>query len=93
MALKLVRGQNHLNVDEHIERILRAKSKMKEGLIEFVIAMRNAYEQLPDKTFQNEIAQKINIWDSLNMHIFPFLLFYLSLYEAEDFLRMHKKHF
>ena len=38
---------------------------MKEGLIEFVIAMRNAYEQLPDKTFQNEIGKRLDMKKSV----------------------------
>ena len=52
---------NYLSLDEHIENIILARDKMNESLYEFIDAIRMASEQLPPKTFQNELCSKLSM--------------------------------
>ena len=52
---------NHLSLDEHIERLLRAQTKFREGLYEFIDALKDAKDQLPENTFQNELGLRLGM--------------------------------
>ena len=59
MSLRLV--SNHLSIQEHINRVLSAKEKMRDGLYEFVNAIKDAYEQLEKNAFQNDLCSKLDM--------------------------------
>jgi hypothetical protein len=56
---------NHLSLDEHIERLLRAQTKIREGLYEFIDALKDAKDQLPENTFQNELGSRLGMRKSV----------------------------
>ena len=57
----LLSNQNHLTIEEHILKILEARTKMDDGLYSFIESIRDAYEQLPTKSFQNELGERLNM--------------------------------
>jgi len=65
MSLTLVSNRNHLTIEEHITNIIDARENMKEGLYEFIQSIRNANEQLPIKSFQNELGLRLNMKKSV----------------------------
>ena len=54
---------NSLTLDEHVKRILTAKTKIKEGVFEMAFFIKDACEQLGNK--QRELADKIGISESM----------------------------
>lgn len=61
----VVNRQNHLNLDEHVKRLLTAQTKMREGLWEFIDALKEAQDQLPPNTFQNELGIRLGMKKSV----------------------------
>lgn len=61
MSLTLLSNQNHLTIEEHILKILEARTKMDDGFYSFIESIRDAYEQLPTKSFQNELGERLNM--------------------------------
>ncbi|MDC0986908.1 hypothetical protein OAS67_06480 [Alphaproteobacteria bacterium] len=62
MSMTLVAGrENQLTLDEHVQRLLDARTKMRDGLWEFIDALKDAYDQLPPNTFQNEIGIRLEM--------------------------------
>ena len=61
----VVGGQNHLTLDEHVERLLNARTKIREGLYEFIDALKDAHDQLPQNTFQNELGLRLGMRKSV----------------------------
>lgn len=57
--------KNHLSLDEHIKRLEQARGKVREGFNEFLNALADAYEQLPENTFQNELCSRLNMKKSM----------------------------
>ena len=57
----VVGGQNHLTLDEHVKRLLDARTKIREGLWEFIDALKDARDQLPPNTFQNELGIRLGM--------------------------------
>ena len=57
--------KNHLSLDEHIERLESARGKVREGFNEFLNALSDAYDQLPENTFQNELCSRLNMKKSM----------------------------
>jgi hypothetical protein len=61
----VVDRQNHLTLDEHVKRLLTAQTKMREGLWEFIDALKEAQDQLPPNTFQNELGIRLGMKKSV----------------------------
>jgi hypothetical protein len=57
----VVGGQNHLSLDEHVTRLLDARTKIREGLWDFIDALKDARDQLPPNTFQNELGIRLGM--------------------------------
>ena len=57
----VVGGQNHLSLDEHVARLLNARTKIREGLWDFIDALKDARDQLPPNTFQNELGIRLGM--------------------------------
>ena len=57
----VVGGQNHLSLDEHVARLLDARTKIREGFWEFIDALKDARDQLPPNTFQNELGIRLGM--------------------------------
>ena len=53
--------QNHLTLDEHVKRLLDARAKIREGLWEFIDALKDARDQLSQNTFQNELGNRLEM--------------------------------
>jgi hypothetical protein len=53
--------KNHFTLDEHVQRLVFARTKIREGFFEFVDALIVAQEQLPEHTFQNELASRLGM--------------------------------
>ena len=58
-------GKNNLSLDDHVDRILAAQSRMRVSLYEFIDAIRDAYDQLPQQTFQNELGHRLGMKKSI----------------------------
>ena len=54
-------GMNQLTFDQHVQKLLVARTKMRDGLWEFIDALKEAYDQLPPKTFQNELGIRLEM--------------------------------
>lgn len=62
MSMTLVVGrENQLTLDEHVQRLLDARTKMRDGLWDFIDALKDAYDQLPPNTFQNELGIRLEM--------------------------------
>ena len=61
MSITLVSNRNSLSLEEHISRIVSARKTLKEGLYQFIFAIRDAYQQLPQNSFQNKLCKKLDI--------------------------------
>ena len=57
----VVEGQNQPSLDEHVKRLLDARTKIREGLWEFIDALKDARDQLPPNTFQNELGIRLGM--------------------------------
>ena len=57
----VVDRQNHLTLDEHVERLLRARGKIREGMYDFLDALKDAKNQLSENTFQNELGFRLGM--------------------------------
>ena len=57
--------KNHLSLDEHIKRLEQARGKVREGFNEFLDALADAYDQLPENTFQNELCSRLDMKKSM----------------------------
>ena len=57
--------KNHLSLDEHVARLETARNKMREGFNEFLNALADAYDQLPENTFQNELGIRLGMKKSV----------------------------
>ena len=57
----VVDRQNHLTLDEHVERLLDAQTKIREGFWEFIDALKDARDQLSPNAFQNELGNRLEM--------------------------------
>jgi hypothetical protein len=57
--------KGNLTLDEHIKKLEDARKKIKEGFNEWLIALREAYVQLPEGTFQNELGVRLGMRKSI----------------------------
>ena len=62
---------NHLTLDEHVERLLRARGKIREGMYDFLDALKDAKNQLSENTFQNELGFRLGMKKSTLRNIGP----------------------
>lgn len=53
--------QNHLTLDDHVQRLLTAQTKMRESFWEFIDALKDAHDQLPESMFQNELGVRLEM--------------------------------
>ena len=57
----VVEGQNQPSLDEYVKRLLDARTKIREGLWEFIDALKDAHDQLSPNTFQNELGNRLEM--------------------------------
>ena len=57
----VVDGLNHLTLDEHVKRLLDARTKIREGFWEFIDALKDARDQLSPNAFQNELGNRLEM--------------------------------
>ena len=53
-------GANELTLDDHIEKIGEIRTQIKEAVLEFANAVKDAYDQLEDDTF-TELAKQLGM--------------------------------
>ena len=53
--------QNHLTLEAHVQRLLTAQTKMRESFWEFIDALKDAHDQLPEAMFQNELGVRLGM--------------------------------
>lgn len=52
---------NHLSVDQHVDRIINSKGKLRESFFDYVNAINLAFEQLGQEIFDGVLAKRLGM--------------------------------